>query len=113
MLALIAGQMPKREVEAIWVFPGVRREGREYGVAVVSRLADGERRRVYRVRWVVDLKGEQRGRAELELEETAETPAELLPRVIEGVGRRADEAGEAELLDLTAWMADDGVLGAG
>jgi pyruvate/2-oxoglutarate dehydrogenase complex dihydrolipoamide acyltransferase (E2) component len=108
LLELVAQRMPRAEVEAVWAFPGVRREGREYGVAVVSRAGEGDRRRVYRARYVLQLKGQDRGKAILELEETAETPAELLPTVIEGVGRRADEAGEAELLDLGAWKAGDG-----
>jgi hypothetical protein len=60
---------------------------------------------VYRARYVLELKGEKRGTATLELEETAETPPELVPRVIDGVARRADEAGDAERLDLTAWKA--------
>lgn len=103
--------MPREEVDAVWAFPGVRREGREYGVAVVSRVAEGagDRRRVYRARYVVQLKGQERGKTVLELDETAETPAALVAEVIEGVRRRADEAGEAELVDLTAWKrGDDG-----
>lgn len=100
--------MPREEVDAVWVFPGVRREGREYGVAVVSRVAGGDRRRVYRARYTLDLKGHERGRTALELDETAETPAALVPEVIEGVRRRADEAGDAELIDLTEWKRGDG-----
>lgn len=128
LLNLVAAHMPKAEVDAVWAFPGVRREGREYGVAVVSRVVSGEapadgptdalddrepaeRRRVYRARYTLELKGEKRGRATLELEEAAVTPPELVHRVIEGVARRADEAGEAELVDLGAWKADDGVAG--
>lgn len=108
LLSLIAGQMPREEVDTVWAFPGVRREGREYGVAVVSRRGTtDERRRVYRARYVLELKGEKRGTATLELEESAETPTALVRRVIDGVARRADEAGDAELLDLTAWKADD------
>ncbi len=42
------------------------------------------------------------------VEETAEAPAGLLPEVLEGVRRRADEAGEAEPVDLTAWKAAQG-----
>ncbi|MDO8666734.1 MAG: hypothetical protein Q7J79_08990 [Gemmatimonadales bacterium] len=108
LLAAIAEQMPRDEVDAVWVFPGVRREGREYGVAVVSRVAGGGRRRVYRARYTVNLKGQERGKTALELDETAETPAALVPEVIEGVRRRADEAGEAELIDLTEWKSGDG-----
>lgn len=108
LLDAIAQRMPREEVDAVWVFPGVRREGREYGVAVVSRVAGEDRRRVYRARYVMQLKGQERGRTVLELDETAETPAALVPEVIEGVRRRADEAGEAELVDLTAWKRGDG-----
>ena len=110
LLEVLAAQMPRHEVESVWSFPELRREGREHGVAVVSRRDSGERRRVYRARYVTDLKGRDCGRVVVDLEETAATPGELLPRVIEGVRRRADEAGEAELLDLTTWKAarDDG-----
>ncbi len=106
LLDLVAGHMPKDEVLDVWAFPGVRREAREYGVAVVSRRGESEeRRRVYRARYVLELKGEKRGTATLELEETAETPPELVEKVIDGVARRADEAGDAERLDLTAWKS--------
>jgi hypothetical protein len=113
LLELVAERMPRSEVDQVWAFPGVRRDDREYGVAVITRLAGEGRRLVYRGRYAVILKGEQRGSVEVELEETAETPVELVVEVIEGVRRRADEAGEAEPLDLTAWKAEDGAVGAG
>ena len=107
-LDAVAERMPKAEVESIWAFPGVRRAGREYGVAVICRRAAAGRYIVYRARFVLQLKGQERGKVLLDLEETAEAPADLLPRVIEGVRRRADEAGDAELVDLTSWHADGG-----
>jgi len=107
LLDLVAERMPRDEVEEVWAFPPLRREGREYGVAVIARRLEGERRVVYRARYVLHLKGTERGKASLQVDETAEAPAELLPRVIEGVRRRADEAGEAELVDLAAWKAAD------
>ena len=76
-------------------------------MAVVSRVAGGDRRRVYRARYVVVLKGPERGKVTVVVEETAEAPAALLPEVLEGVQRRADEAGEAEPVDLTAWKAGE------
>lgn len=106
LLRLVAREMPRDEVMRAWAFPGVVREGREYGVAVITRRGQ-TRERVYRARYVLHVKGQDRGRATLELEETAEAPAELLPRVIEGVGRRADEAGEAFELDLGLWRRTD------
>ena len=105
LLDAIAAEMPREEVEAVWAFPPVRREGREHGVAVVSRYLGAGRRRVYRARFAVGLSGAGRGVVTVELEQAAEGPADLVPTVIEGVRRRADEAGDAEPVDLTAWRA--------
>ncbi|HTT66497.1 MAG TPA: hypothetical protein VMF70_00585 [Gemmatimonadales bacterium] len=108
LLEALAERMPREEVEAVYAFPPVRREGREHAVAVVSRIVGGDRRLVYRARFVVSLKGPERGRVAVTVEETAEAPAGLLPEVLEGVRRRADEAGDAEPVDLTAWKAVQG-----
>jgi hypothetical protein len=108
LLETLAERMPPHEVEAVYAFPPVRREGKEHGVAVVSRLAVGDRRVVYRARYVLALAGPDRGRVTVDVEETAEAPAALLPEVLEGVRRRADEAGDAEPVDLTAWKAGEG-----
>lgn len=106
LLDAIATRIPPGEVEAVWAFPGVRREGKEHGVAVVSRRGQGDRHLVYRARYVIPQSGADRGKLALDIEETAEAPAELLPRVIEGVRRRADEAGEAELVDIGPWRGE-------
>jgi hypothetical protein len=107
LLDALAERMPRSEVEAVYAFPPVRREGQDHGVAVVSRVLGGDRRLVYRARYVVALKGPERGKVTVAVEETAEAPADLLPEVLDGVRRRADEAGEAELVDLTAWKAGE------
>jgi hypothetical protein len=85
LLEALAARMPRAEVEAVYAFPPVRREGRDHGVAVVSRRLDGDRRLVYRARYVVALKGPERGKVMVAVEETAEAPAGLLPAVLEGV----------------------------
>jgi len=103
LLDAVAAEMPADEIDAVWAFPPVRREGREHGVAVVSRLAGADRRRVYRGRYVVGLSGAERGRVSVELESAAEGPPELVLAVIDGVRRRADEAGDAELVDVSNW----------
>ncbi len=108
LLEVLAERMPRSEVEAVYAFPPVRREGLEHGVAVVSRLAGGDRRRVYRARYAVALKGPDRGKITVAVEETAEATAALLPEVLDGVRRRSDEEGEAERVDLTAWKEGEG-----
>jgi hypothetical protein len=107
VLDAIAERMPRDEVESVWSFPGVKRDGKEYGVAVVARRGAGDRHVVYRVRYTLELKGQARGTGTVEIAETADAPADLLARVIDGVRDRADEAGDAEMVDLTAWK-DDG-----
>jgi len=118
LLVAVAERMPKAEVDAVWAFPGVKREGREHGVAVVARQESAgpedrrtggpKRLRVYRARYALTVKGQDRGRVEVEVEEIALAPRDTLPSVIEGVRRRADEAGEAELIDLAPWKAEAG-----
>jgi hypothetical protein len=71
LLAVLAERMPRDEVEAVYAFPPVRHEGREHGVAVISRVMDGDRRLVYRARFVVPLKGPERGKVTVVVEETA------------------------------------------
>jgi pyruvate/2-oxoglutarate dehydrogenase complex dihydrolipoamide acyltransferase (E2) component len=107
LLDLVAERMPRAEVAAVWAFPGVRREGREYGVAVIERRLEGERRLVYRGRYVHQLKGQDRGKVIVHLEETAEALPQTLQRVLEGVRQRADEAGDALPVDLAPWRGDD------
>jgi len=113
VLDAVAERMPKDEVETLWSFPGVRRDGREYGVAVVMRRGAGDRHVVYRARYVIQEKGQERGKISVELTETADAPADLLRRVIDGVRDRADEAGDADVVDLAPWKADVGQPGAG
>jgi pyruvate/2-oxoglutarate dehydrogenase complex dihydrolipoamide acyltransferase (E2) component len=108
LLDAVAADMPRGEVEAVWAFPGVRREGREHGLAVITRRGTADKLRIYRARYTLNLKGRERGRSVVEVEETAAAPAELVPRVIEGVRRRADEAGDAEVVNLAAWKAAGG-----
>jgi hypothetical protein len=105
LLEAVAAEMPAREVEAVWAFAPVRRDGREHAIAVVSRVAGEDRRRIYRARYSVGLSGTERGKIVVLLEQAAEGPPDLVPSVIDGVRRRADEAGDAELVDLTAWKA--------
>jgi len=109
LLEAVAARMPPAEVDAVWAFPPLRREGKEHGVAVVSRLAGEGRRLVYRARYTVGLSTAERGKFTVALEQAAEGPPELVTAVIDGVRRRADEAGDAEPVDLSAWRALSGV----
>lgn len=114
LLAAVAARMPPREVEAVYAFPPLTRADHEYGVAVVSRRAGGDRSLVYRARYVLPLRGVAAGRASVELEEAGEGPEGLAAAVVRGVERRAGEGAEAEMVDLSQWnVSDDERPGAG
>jgi hypothetical protein len=63
--------LPPAEVDGLWAFPNIRRDGREWGTAVLTRVdgASGERRRVYTARYMLVLKGKERGQFEAEVDE--------------------------------------------
>ncbi len=87
----IAEQMPPGEIDGIWLFPPVRREEREWGVAVVSRRADGERRRIYTASYMLIVRGRERGQGRVMVEEVGEGPRAVVPEVIRGVQERTAE----------------------
>src|SRR6185503_16613152 len=57
----VAEVLPPAEVDGVWIFSPLRREGREWGTAVLSRV-DGDRRRIYTARYVLAIKGKERGK---------------------------------------------------
>jgi hypothetical protein len=86
----VAATVPPAEVDAVWVFVPLRREGREWGTAVVSRV-DAHRRRIYTARYVLDVKGKERGRFEASVTEVGSGPLEALARLLQEAHRRIDD----------------------
>lgn len=78
-------------MDRLWVFPPIRRGRRERGLVAVSVYLEGEERRSLLTASYV---GERSG-LELTIESTftqeGDAPAEFLPRIMEGVVRRAGE----------------------
>jgi len=103
----IAGQMPVREIERIWLFPPVRHEAREWGTAVVARRVTPGRLRVYTGSYGLVVRGRERGQGQIALEDVGETPDEVLPDVIRGVQERAGEADFPEEIASSAWFPRD------
>jgi hypothetical protein len=90
LAAAVAGQLPVSELDGLWVFQSFRREGKEYGTAILSRL-DGDRRRIYTARYVHTLKGKERGKFASELAEVGSGPLEALDELMALVPKRTDE----------------------
>ena len=64
----VAEQVPPAEVDGVWLFSPLRHEGREWGTAVLSRV-DGDRRRIYTARYVLAVRGKERGKFEATIQE--------------------------------------------
>jgi hypothetical protein len=90
LAADVAARLPVIEVDAVWVFRAIHREGKEWGTALVSRL-DGERRRLYTARYVHTLKGKERGQFSTTIEELGSGPVETVPHLLAGLERRLDD----------------------
>src|SRR2546430_17273966 len=74
----VAKQVPPDEIETIYLFTPLKREGRERGTAVVARRSaeGGGRLRVYPARYMLVGRGKERGQSRAEATETGLSPAE-------------------------------------
>ncbi len=86
----VAEVLPPAEVDAIWIFTPLRRDAKEWGTAVISRV-DGERRRIYTARYGLAVKGKDRGKFEASVQEVGTGPLEALERLLREAQRRIDD----------------------
>jgi len=91
----VARQVPPAEIETIYLFTPLKREGREWGTAVVARRsAEGEGRlRVYTARYMLIVRGKERGQSRVEVIETGLSPAAVIAQVMQAT---ADRTGDPE-----------------
>jgi len=99
----LKGSLSPAEIDRIWVFRVVRREGRDFGTAILSRV-DGERRRIYTARFILTVKGKKRGGFEWELEEVGSGPLTALDELLALVPRRSDEEEPPAPVDAGSWF---------
>jgi hypothetical protein len=95
--------LPVDEVDGIWVFRNLRRDQREFGTAVLSRI-DGDRRRIYTARYVAIIKGKKRGGFEAQLEEVGSGPIEALQELLQLVPVRADDGEPPLPVEASIWF---------
>ena len=86
----VSEMLPPAEIDGVWIFAPLRREDREWGTAVLSRV-DGDRRRIYTARYVLAVKGKQRGKFESTIQEVGSGPMDALARVLQEAQRRIDD----------------------
>lgn len=109
-LAAMPAHYPVANVDRVWAFAPRTAGARASGLAVLSLFApEPGRRRVVTLRWQRQAGPKARPRDD-SWEEHGSCPAERLPRVVEGVVRRAGADGQpAEAFDVAgsdvAWSA--------
>lgn len=78
-------------IDRLWIFPPIRRGRREWGLVALSLFLEGEeRRRLLTLAYTAERTGKGLT-LEHSFHEEGDAPPELLPRVMEGVVRRAGE----------------------
>ena len=100
----IAAVVPPADVDAVWVFSPLRRDGREWGTAVLARV-DGDRRRIYTARYVLAIKGKERGKFDASVEEVGSGPVEALDRLLQEAHRRIDDEQPPLSVSPGTWFA--------
>jgi len=103
--------MPPAEIETIYLFRPLKREGREWGTAVVTRCvpdgggggAGGGRLRVYTARYMLVVRGKERGRSKVEVAEVALSPADVVTQVMQAAADRTGEAEPPVAVGRSAW----------
>ena len=95
--------LPTAELDRIWAFRVVRREGQDFGTAILSRVQD-DRRRIYTARFGLMVKGKQRGHFEWVLEEVGSGPLEALEALLALVPKRSDEEEPPAPVDPASWF---------
>ena len=100
----VSEALPAVEIDGVWVFAPLRREDREWGTAVLSRV-DGDRRRIYTARYVLTVKGKQRGKFESTIDEVGSGPMEALARVLQEAQRRIDDEHPPSSVTPESWFS--------
>lgn len=103
LAAAVAARVPVAEIDAIWVFPPIRRDRREFGTAIVATVV-GDRRHIHTAKYVATIKGPERGKHfDTVVEEVGSGPLEALGELLEGVRRRLDDDEPPQAIPVEQW----------
>jgi hypothetical protein len=106
LAAAVAQRVPPAEVGSIYLFRPFRREGREWGTAVVTRADPDGRLRVYTARYMLIVRGKDRGQTKVEVEEVGLSPAEVVAQVMRAAADRTGDAEPPLEMGRGVWYAD-------
>ena len=95
LAAAVEAQVPPAEIETIYIFRPIKRQGREWGTAVVTRKSASAdaRLRVYTAKYMLIVRGKDRGQVKIEVAEVGLSPAEVLAQVMQAT---VDRGGDTE-----------------
>lgn len=105
LAAAVAQQVPPAEIETIYVFPPIKREGREWGTAVVTRRHPEGRLQVFTARYMLVVRGKDRGQSRIAVDEVGLSPDEVVRQVMAQTAERTGEASPPAALAARAWYA--------
>jgi hypothetical protein len=101
----VALRVPPAEIETIYLFRPIKREGREWGTAVVTRQHPEGRLVVYTARYMLVVRGKEKGMSRTEVEEVALSPAEVVAQVMSTTAERSGEAEPPLAYGAAVWYA--------
>ncbi len=100
-------EMASEDVARIWIFPPMRRDGREWGTAVVA-TADGEDRfTVFTAKYMLFTRGRVRGQGKVEVHEVGAGPVDVVQDVVRGVQARTGDGEPPIAVDPKLWFSRD------
>jgi hypothetical protein len=95
--------VPPAEIETIYLFRPIKREGREWGTAVITRRHPEGRLVVYTARYMLVVRGKEKGQSRVEVEEVALSPAEVVAQVMQQSAERSGEAEPPQAVGAGVW----------
>lgn len=102
----VAETIDPAAISRIWLFSPMRREQREWGTAVVAGREDVGDLRVFTARYMMIVRGRERGRGKTHVEEVGSSPEQVVRDVLLGVQQRFGEAEPPVAIDPKSWYPD-------
>ena len=102
----VAESVTPETITGIWAFPVLRQDQREWGTAVVTCVEGeaGERCRIYTARYMLQIKGKERGKFEASVEEVGSGLLDRLPELLQEVHHRTDDEIPPVEVEVASWF---------
>ena len=108
MVAHAVGEVVLPEdIARIWIFPPLRRDGREWATAVIARRADDERFVVFTAKYMLKTRGRPKGQGKVEVIEVGDGPVDVVYEVVRRVQERAGEGEPPVDIAPDLWYGQD------